>query len=56
MKKQYMCPAVKEQKVKMLLMAQFSANDIDTISVYTDAPQEPGNALSRRNTIWEDEE
>lgn len=53
MKKQYKTP-----KIKMLLMD--SSTDILTVSdgngVYTDDPQKPGNALSRRHNFWEEDD
>ena len=54
MKKQYKAP-----KIKMSLID--SSTDFLTVSdgngVYTDDPQKPGNALSRRHKSWiEDEE
>lgn len=56
MKKHYMCPAVKVQETETELMTQFSAGDTDTTPVHTDDPQQSGSALSRKNSIWDDEE
>ena len=57
MKKNYISPSI-----MMLAISQQSvimtSGDTDTLPYYTDDPQKPGNALSRRRSkgLWDDEE
>ena len=54
MKKQYRQPELSILVIGQQLM--LTETSTDTIPAHNNDPQKPGNALSRRSDVWEDDE
>jgi len=55
MKKHYMRPGIVCQELQEELLVTISDNETSTTPVHVDDSQDPGNAMSRRRGIWDDE-
>lgn len=51
MKKIYVTPDVRVQATEMGELLVVSGSETDKTTVHTDAPQDPGNALSRHRSV-----
>lgn len=55
-KKIYVTPDVRVQATEMGELLVVSGSETDKTTVHTDDPQDPGNALSRHRSVWDDDD
>lgn len=57
MKRKYSTPNMVIFKIQTTKLVMNSVNgETDTVPIYTDDPQAPGNSLSRQRSVWDEEE